>query len=299
MIPRVSLVVCCYNMRRELPRTLLSMSPAMQRGVSGADYEIVLVDNGSSEPVDPASFRNLGVDIRLVRIDDASISPAAAMNRGIATARAPLVGALIDGARMASPGLVHGALLAGRIAERTVIITLGFHLGPKVQMVSVAEGYDQAAEDRLLRDCRWEEDGYRLFGVSVLAGSSGGGWFAPISESNALFMPRSLWNELGGFDERFQSPGGGYVNLDMLTRALDLPEVQPVTLLGEATFHQVHGGAATNAPASARIPMRDEYQRIRGRPFRTTQYRSVYLGSIDKAALGSIAESAERARTNR
>lgn len=279
MIPGVSLVLCCHNMARELPRTLLSLSLAMQRGVARSDYEIVLVDNGSRVPVDLACLGGLDADIRLIRVMDPSPSPAAAMNIGIAAARAPLVGALIDGARMASPGLVQGALLASRIAERSIVLTLGFHLGPKVQMESVAEGYDQAAEDELLRNCRWEEDGYRLFDVSVLAGSSSGGWFAPMSESNALFMRRGLWLELGGYDERFRSPGGGYVNLDMLARALELPGITPVTLLGEATFHQVHGGAATNSPAEARVPMREEYRVIRGRAFRRPVYRSFYFGS--------------------
>lgn len=291
MTPRVSLVICCYNMARELPRTLLSLSAAMQRGVASTDYEIILVDNGSDSPVDPAAFRDLDADIRLVRVADASPSPAAAMNLGLAAARAPIIGTLIDGARMASPGLLRNALLADRIAERSVVITLGFHLGPKVQMASVPEGYDQSTEDRLLRDCRWEEDGYRLFGVSVLAGSSKRGWFAPISESNALFMRRGLWDELGGFDEKFRSPGGGYVNLDLLQRALALPGIQPVTLLGEGTFHQVHGGAATNAPDSARAAMRAEYAAVRGRSFRATPYSTLYLGSLDKAVLGSIAES--------
>ena len=114
-------------------------------------------------------------------------------------------------------------------------------------MESVQQGYNQEQEDRLLEQARWTEDGYRLFDISVFAGSSAGGWFKPIGESNAIFMRKALWDELGGFDERFQSPGGGYVNLDTLSRAVALPGVTVVTLLGEGTFHQVHGGVATNA----------------------------------------------------
>src|SRR5581483_9041619 len=58
--------------------------------------------------------------------------------------------------------------------------------------------------------------------------------------------------ELGGFDERFASPGGGYVNLDAYRRALDLPRTRLIVLLGEGTFHQVHGGAATSGDAAQR-----------------------------------------------
>lgn len=295
MIPRVSLVVCCHDMERELPRTLLSLSPGMQRGVDGDEYEIVLVDNGSRRPVDDRQFAGLGMAVRLIRIDNAPPSPAHAMNRGIAAARAPLVGAMVDGARMASPGLVRGALLAARMADRPLGITLAFHLGPKVEMESVLEGYNQDIEDRLLKAAAWEQDGYRLFGISTLAGSSSGGWFAPVAESNALFLPCDMWDELGGFDEAFGSPGGGFVNIDTLARALALPGVQPVTLLGEATFHQVHGGVATNGPHSAHVAMALEYETLRGRPFNPRPYRSLYVGNVDRAALGFIEQSARHA----
>jgi hypothetical protein len=290
--PRVSVVICCYNMNRELPRTLLSLSSAMQRGIDAADYEIIVVDNGSSHPVDETSWRSFGTNTRLIRMDDATQSPARAMNRGIAAARAPLIGAMIDGARMASPGLLAGAIRADRISRRALVITLAFHLGPKVQMQSVFEGYDQAAEDQLLQNCDWTKDGYRLFDISVLSGSSRAGWFEPIAESNALFMSRALWEEHGGFSERFSTPGGGFVNLDTLLRASQLPGIQPVTILGEATFHQVHGGVATNAAPDAVVPFAQEYETIRGEPFRMLDYRSIYVGTIDRATLPSIAKSA-------
>src|SRR5665213_233404 len=289
---KVSVVICCYNMNRELPRTLLSLSSTMQRGIDADDYEIIVVDNGPSHAVDETSLRSFGINMRLIRMDGARQSPAHAMNRGIAAARAPLIGAMIDGARMASPGLLAGAILADRLSRRALVITLSFHHGPKVQMQSVFEGYDQAAEDQLLENCDWTKDGYRLFDISVLAGSSSAGWFEPIAESNALFMSRTLWEEHGGFSERFSTPGGGFVNFDTLLRALQLPGIQPVTILGEATFHQVHGGVATNAAPDAVVPFAQEYETIRGEPFRMLDYRSIYVGTIDRAALPSIGKSA-------
>ena len=42
-------------------------------------------------------------------------------------------------------------------------------------MRSVPLGYDQQEEDRLLDSVDWTHDGYRLFDISVLAGSSAGG----------------------------------------------------------------------------------------------------------------------------
>ena len=55
-----------------------------------------------------------------------------------------------------------------------------------------------------------------------------------------------MWDELGGLDERFELPGGGLVNHDLYRRACDLPGAELVVLLGEGTFHQYHGGAATS-----------------------------------------------------
>ncbi len=198
--------------------------------------------------------------------------------------------------RLASPGMVRSALRAGRLHPRPVIATLGFHLGPQVQMESVRNGYCQAVEDRLLEEAGWTEDGYRLFDISAFAGSSSGGWFAPIAESNALFMTKTMWNELGGFDERFTSPGGGLVNLDTYARACELPASQLIMLLGEGTFHQVHGGVATNAASSPWDAFHTEYVRLRGKPFAISAVQPWYVGELAPQTLPSIESSARTAR---
>jgi len=291
--PAISLVVCAYNMDRELPRTLRSLSPLMQRTIREPEYEVIVVDNGSSRPITDADCRKFGANVRRIRIDNALPSPALAMNRGINAARAPLIGAMIDGARLASPRLLACATWAARLSRRAVVITLGFHLGTKVQMESVLNGYDTEAEDKLLEATAWTRDGYRLFDISVFAGSSARGWFQPITESNALFMHRTLWNELGGFDQAFSLSGGGLVNLDLFRRALSLPDSLPVTLLGEGTFHQVHGGVATNARSDVLDRFEREYRTIRGQSYSAPAYNSLYLGRMDEAAARSICRSIE------
>ena len=70
-------------------------------------------------------------------------------------------------------------------------------------------------------------------------------------ESNALFLPRPLWDELGGYDAAFVEPGGGVVNPDTYLRACALPDVQQIRIVGEGTFHQIHGGVSTSTPESA------------------------------------------------
>jgi hypothetical protein len=291
--PAVSIVVVAYNMPREIPRTILSLSTAMQVAVTRDDYEVILVDNGSTCKPDIERCRAMEVMLRVEELAPGDPSPCRAINRGLALARGELCGVMIDGARLASPGLVAGALRARRLHHRPVISTLGFHLGPDVQMKSVARGYDQHEEDRLLARVGWTQDGYRLFAISSFAGSSCGGWFAPLSESNALFLPKALWAQLGGYEERFRSPGGGLANLDTYVRACALPDSQLITLLGEGTFHQVHGGVATNAAPDAHPwqAFHEEYRAIRGRPFTKPQVAPLLLGFVNRHVLPSIALS--------
>jgi glycosyltransferase involved in cell wall biosynthesis len=293
--PSISVIVVMYNIGREAPRTLFSLSAAYQRKIAAEQYEVIVVDNGSAPPLDHRFIETLEGNYRVIRIDEADPSPVGAINRGLAEAQGDLVGVLIDGARIASPGLLGLAAMAGRLASRTVILTLGFHLGSRVQMQSVLLGYNQEEEDRLLAQSRWTEDGYRLFDISVFAGSSAQGWFRPINESNAIFLPKALWAQLGGYDEQFRSPGGGLANLDLLSRAVQLVDVSVITLLGEGTFHQVHGGVATNPISNLQQLFAAEYQQIRGHPFRTPAYRSLYFGEIAVNALVSISQSAHSA----
>jgi Glycosyl transferase family 2 len=296
--PLLSVVVVSYNMARELPRTILSLSASYQRDIGEDDYEIVLIDNGSNDFV-PDHYSRMARNLRALRSPIVTQSPVHAIQCGLDAARGSLVGVMIDGARLASPGLLHRARQASMLHPRTIIGTLGFHLGPKVQMKSIFEGYDQREEDRLLESINWPNDPDRLFEISSFAGASAAGWFCPMSESNAFFMHKTLWDELGGFDLRFQSPGGGLVNPDTWTRACELPDTELITLLGEATFHQIHGGVATNAVDPPLRQFHHEYRQIRGRPFIKTNRKSLFFGGIPNSALASVEWSAKHADGNR
>lgn len=276
----LSILVVSYAMDRELPRTLFSLTPPYQRGISALNYEIVVLDNGSPKPLDLSLLPDEVLErVRLVRFNDASPSPVAAINKGLEMVYGNVVGLMIDGARIASPGLLQKAVQAMRLHERPVVATIGFHLGPDIQMRSMQNGYNERVEDQLLEGADWKTDGYNLFNIASLAGSSAGGWFQPIAESNALFMPKEMWHELGGLDERFMSPGGGAVNLDTYVRACELPDIELILLFGEATFHQIHGGVATNARSPDVIRnIFDEYESIRGKKFSLPTKAPIYFG---------------------
>lgn len=291
--PKISIIVVAYNMARELPRTLQSLSTSMQRGLSESDYEVIVVDNGSTRPFDQNLCQSLLPNSTYHYENNSGVSPVAAINKGIARARGEVIGVMIDGARMASPGLLKNALDAAQLRPNAVIGTLAYHLGETVQMAAVKTGYCQAVEDTLLGSIDWQNDGYRLFDISVPAGSSAGGWFVLPSESNAFFMAKESWKRLGGFDEKFQMRGGGFANIDTWERACTLKNIEVIMLLGEATFHQFHGGVATNSPTSSWAEFHDEYIEIRGHPYKAPHVENIrYFGSIRTNQRKSVLESA-------
>jgi hypothetical protein len=88
------------------------------------------------------------------------------------------------------------------------------------------------------------------------------------------------------------SAGGGLVNLDTWVRACETLDGQVMLLLGEATFHQVHGGIATNAPPRTHWnQFHEEYMRIRGKPFARPRAMPLMVGRMPVQALPSLRAS--------
>ena len=295
--PELSVVVVVHDMAREAPRTLHSLSAAYQQNIAAEDYEVIVVDNGSQPAFDAKGLDGLAGNFRLIRLDPAPPSPAKAINTGLAAARGGVIGVMIDGARIVTPGLLHFARKGAGLYPRSVVATLGWYLGFDVQRWAIEAGYDRAREDALLASIDWPKDGYRLFEIAALDNSSIDGWFQALGESNGLFLRRETWTALSGVDERFDLAGGGFLNLDTLRRAIELPESELVILLGEGTFHQVHGGISTNVPLDDLQPVFDrwleQYQAIRGRPWEAPNpAKRTYLGVLPKPALAHFARAA-------
>ena len=87
---------------------------------------------------------------------------------------------------------------------------------------------------------------------------------------------------MGGWDERFVTPGGGLANLDIWSRVCADADGELIMLLGEATFHQFHGGIATNNPDQSQIQalFHDEYLRLRGHSYVRPTRQALYFGSL-------------------
>jgi glycosyltransferase involved in cell wall biosynthesis len=294
MPPLLSIIVICHDMRREAPRTLHSLSRRYQQGIDDLDYEVLVVDNGSSQPLSESDVHAFGPEFHYRYFPTTSPSPVAAINAAVRGSRGQHVMICIDGARIVSPGMLRYMALGTRLSKRPVISSLAWHLGSKIQKQAMLEGYNQQAEDRLLAGCDWEGDGYRLFTVSCLANSSKRGWFHPISESSCIAVSRAMYEELDGFDEAFVTPGGGYASLDFYKRACELGSTDLITLLGEGSFHQFHGGAATNSRPEAHPGKLfvEEFQRLRGKAHSPPERRPILLGSLPHQAASFMKESA-------
>jgi glycosyltransferase involved in cell wall biosynthesis len=242
---QLSIIVVCYNMPVQINNTLQSLLPPYQRGLTLSDFEILLVDNGSPEPLaDFPRSSNPNVRYHFIPAAEAKPSPAGAINQAVARAHSSRLCILIDGARLVTPGTVSWGLRLLESAPNSLVEIRGWHLGPAWQPESVSQGYDERSEHVLLEKIRWWENGYRLFEIAAPTPQVRAGLSVPAAESNCVFLERDLFERIGGFDERYAQPGGGFVNLDFYARAVGAAE-RVWTVLGEGTFHQVHGGAAT------------------------------------------------------
>jgi hypothetical protein len=296
--PVLSVVVVVFAMPEQAKRTLYTLSPAYQRNVDAADYEVIVVENESPRLLGALEAEKSGPNVRYFLRDEGSASPVFAANFGAAQARGRVLGMMVDGARLLSPGIVELALLADRAAADALVSVPGYHLGSELQQRAVGSGYDELVEARLLSSIAWPEDGYRLFDIACFSGSCAGGFFLPYAESNCLCLGKDTFEQLGGFDERFVSRGGGYVNLDLYVRATELSGVTLFVTPGEGTFHQFHGGITTGGVASDERErlMEDihgEYKAIRGHPFAMPRREAVYLGRIPPNARRFVEESVQ------
>jgi hypothetical protein len=187
---------------------------------------------------------------------------------------------MIDGAHMLSPGIIANALRVFRAFADPFITVVGFHLGPEIQNSSVSKGYNQLAEDELLASVDWQSNGYCLFKLSQALSYDCAGWFGPLMESNCLLMRKASFLKIGGFNPGFTEAGGGLAILDLFHTAVANYELEYVVLLGEGSFHQFHGGVASNVPYAEHPWERfhDQYEAIKGQAFEIVVRRPLLFG---------------------
>ena len=271
---KLSIVIATYNMQREAPRTIMSVLPPCQREVQNVDYEVIVIDNGSFEPLDLNCMNSANVPVKVIRVSpsDAHLSPIVSINNTVTLhASGDWLLICIDGARIFSPYIVRRTVDILKLYPDAFTFVGSRHLGHETQMKAYTKGYDQKVEDELMKSTDWSSNLDALWGISVWAGAHNGKNHLFQNESNATGLSRNLWNVLGGYHPGFQRSGGGLCNLEFFERAVTRERGLNVLLYGETTFHQFHGGAATASTTYFNDSLA-EYKKATGHAYRRPRY---------------------------
>lgn len=246
--PKISILVIVFDMPRQAMNTLYSLSAQYQQNVSIQNYEVIVVENRSANILNPEEVKSILPNGRYFLRDEAGTSPVHAINFGFQQCQAPMIGLMIDGARMLSPRVLEYTLMAQRMDANAMVAVPGYNLGPSEHQLAQQHQYDEATEIQQLEKIEWRNNGYRLFDISSIGGANPTGVINPLLESNAVFAARSCFEKIGWADTAFNYPGGGSLNLHIFRSLGMLAEAQHYFILpGEGSFHQLHGGVTTQA----------------------------------------------------
>jgi hypothetical protein len=104
-------------MPEQLAQTLYTLSSAYQMGVSEQDYEVVVVENSSSDNFDESILPELGNNFHFFRREESARTPVPAINFAFEKCRGASIGLMIDGARMLTPRVIQYVLMSQRISS--------------------------------------------------------------------------------------------------------------------------------------------------------------------------------------
>ena len=282
----LSVVVVFYNMRREAARTLHSLSRAYQQGIDDLDYEVIVVENGSDpdQKLGAEFVESFGPEFRYIDLgDDAQPSPSHALNLGLQEGRGKNIALMIDGAHVLTPSVLRYGLAGLATYEPAIVATQQWYVGPGQQPDAMSDGYDQAYEDRLFARIEWPEAGYRLFDIGHFIGDRD--WFDGLWESNCIFVPRTLLEQVGRLRRELLDAGRRLRQPRALRAARLVTRRQRRHDPRRGSFHQVHGGTTTNqADADERhsriVGYAEHFADLRGRRFRGPGKPIHYVGRI-------------------
>jgi hypothetical protein len=295
--PKLSVLVIVYDMTTQALNTIHSLSTRHQQNVDERDYEIIVVENRSDNTLDPEKVETIGNNIHYTCREEKGVSPAPAINAGLALCRSPFIGLLIDGARMVTPRVIEYALLAREIDTNCLLAVPGYNLGPDLH--HIPSGYNAEVEQKLLKQINWQQDGYRLFDIANISEANPRGVFQPFMECNCMFSSTDNFERIGGADESFRHAGGGGLNLHMYRSLGVLKQTRYFMITpGEGSFHQYHGGVSTSEREDREdmfIPPRDHLESFWGGKFKGLEREPVLLGAVTSHAQSFLQYSSQRA----
>ena len=286
-------------MREQLERTLLTLAAGYQRAVSADDYEVIVVENRSNDELGGEVVRQLPANFRYFLRQEQGRSPVPAINFAFEQCRGSAIGLILDGARMASPGVVSTALDAFALGEDVLVVVPGYHLGEQEQHLHETDAQALAHERALIASVDWRRDGYELFKIATFSGANRRGYLQPIMECNCLFAAAENFRRIGYADPRFTLPGGGSINLHIYRSLGMLPGTRVIVLPGEGSFHQFHAGVTTSSYAERQAEIERHRVQLHGLwpgGFHSLRRNPTLLGEVPEQAYRFLEESLQRSR---
>jgi len=217
-IPRVSVVMSVYNGAATLDEAIQSI-----RQQSFGDFELVIVDDGSTDATPAILQRHADDDPRLVLLAHANRGLTRSLNRGIAAARADLV------ARQDADDLSQPDRLLRQVAV----------MDQQPDVVLLGTGWLEATPAGLLPSRPVDR---RALGRSVFLHN-------PFPHTSAMFR-REAWQAVGGYDETFETSQDFELwmrlaergPIDMLDEPLVVRRLQANSISNRKRFRQVRNG---------------------------------------------------------
>lgn len=197
--PAVSVVVPCYNGGRFIPQLIGSLARQTLR-----DFEIVIVDDGSTDAATRQALDGLDPAIRVIRQANKGLS--AARNTGIAAARADLVFTL-DCDDMIEPPFLGEALAAMRAAPDDVAYVLSHK-----RLTGAASGLLERHFNR-----------FDLMFANPIP--------------SAVLLRKAVWQAAGGYDESMRD---GYEDWEFYLRLM-LKGYRGITICKPYLIYHVSG----------------------------------------------------------
>lgn len=198
--PSVSVIVPCYNGGRFMPQLLGSLASQTFR-----DFEIVIVDDGSTDAATRQELDNVDPSVRVIRQTNKGLS--AARNAGITAAAADLV-LTLDCDDMIAPNYLSEAVALLDAAPADVALVLSHQ-----QLVGAASGPLERHFNRF----------DLLFANPI---------------PSAVLLRKSAWQEVGGYDETMRE---GYEDWEFYLRLM-LRGFRGITIPKPCVIYNVSAG---------------------------------------------------------
>ncbi len=187
--PIITVQLCTYNRRALLGRVMQAL---FAQDLDSSQYEIVLVDDGSTDGTYEDVIAKLAPTCALTVVRQRNAGLAAGRNAGIARARGELI-MFMDDDVLATPGLLAAHVRAHQANSRAIV------RGGVINVVSFDE-LPRAAYS-------WRNYSGAYF------------WTTNVS------VPLALLREAGGFDERFREYGWEDLDVGLRLRQMHVPSL--------------------------------------------------------------------------